>query len=43
MGCSLISTIDLTIEFLKFLPKKFWSLFEKKLDITQKNLITFGH
>jgi hypothetical protein len=35
MGCSLISTIDLTIEIFKFLPKKIWSLFEKNLVTTQ--------
>jgi hypothetical protein len=36
MVCSLISTIDLTIENFKILPKKIWSSFEKKLDTTQK-------
>jgi len=36
MGCSLISTIDLTIENFKFLPKKIWSLFEKHLVTTEK-------
>jgi hypothetical protein len=36
IGCSLISTINLTIEFFKFLPKKFWSLFEKQLVTTQR-------
>ncbi len=33
MGCSLISTIDLTIENFKILPKNIWSL-PKKISIT---------